>query len=112
MNNNLLELFSMLSSGFGQNKNDAMANAPMTQNVQKQGFNPYGQSFPDEAYQNGQNNMEANNFSMNPNMLSMLLSMLNKNVDLSALSSVLSNKTASSDDGQKKSPPQDDDIII
>ena len=39
MNNNLLELFSMLSSGFGQNKNDAMANAPMTQNVQKQGFN-------------------------------------------------------------------------
>lgn len=109
MNNNLLELFSMLSSGFGQNKND---NAPIRQNTQTQNYNVYGQSFPDEAYQNGQNNMEANNFSMNPNMLSMLLSMLNKNADLSSLSSVLTNKASSSEDGQKKSPPQDDDIII
>lgn len=109
MNNNLLELFSMLSSGFGQNKND---NAPIRQNTQTQNYNVYGQSFPDEAYQNGQNNMEANNFSMNSNMLSMLLSMLNKNADLSSLSSVLTNKASSSEDGQKKSPPQDDDIII
>ena len=112
MNNNLLELFSMLSSGFGQNKNDSTTNAPIRQNTQAQNYNVYGQSFPDEAYQNGQNNMEANNFSMNPNMRSMLLSMKNKNADLSSLSSVLTNKASSSDDGQKKSPPQDDDIII
>lgn len=101
--NNLLELFSVLSSGFGQNKNDTPLSP--TNNV-------YGQSYPDEAYQNQQNNMATNNFSMDTNMLPMLLSMLNKNLDLSALSSVLSNKASSSEDGQKKSPPQDDDIII
>lgn len=99
--NNLLELFSVLSSGFGQNKNDTPLSP--TNNV-------YGQSYPDEAYQNQQNNMATNNFSMDTNMLPMLLSMLNKNLDLTSLSAALANK--SSADEQKKSPPQDDDIII
>ena len=99
--NNLLELFSVLSSGFGQNKNDTPLSP--TNNV-------YGQSYPDEAYQNQQNNMATNNFSMDSNMLPMLLSMLNKNLDLTSLSAALANK--SSADEQKKSPPQDDDIII
>ena len=99
--NNLLELFSVLSSGFGQNKNDT----PLTPTN-----NVYGQSYPDEAYQNQQNNMATNNFSMDTNMLPMLLSMLNKNLDLTSLSAALANK--SSADEQKKSPPQDDDIII
>ena len=99
--NNLLELFSVLSSGFGQNKNGTPLSP--TNNV-------YGQSYPDEAYQNQQNNMATNNFSMDTNMLPMLLSMLNKNLDLTSLSAALANK--SSADEQKKSPPQDDDIII
>lgn len=99
--NNLLELFSVLSSGFGQNKNDTPLSP--TNNV-------YGQSYPDEAYQNQQNNMATNNFSMDTNMLPMLLSMLNKNLDLTSLSAALANK--SSADEQKKSPPEDDDIII
>ena len=99
--NNLLELFSVLSSGFGQNKNDTPLSP--TNNV-------YGQSYPDEAYQNQQNNMATNNFSMDTNMLPMLLSMLNKNLDLTSLSAALASK--SSADEQKKSPPQDDDIII
>ena len=99
--NNLLELFSVLSSGFGQNRNDTPLSP--TNNV-------YGQSYPDEAYQNQQNNMATNNFSMDTNILPMLLSMLNKNLDLTSLSAALANK--SSADEQKKSPPQDDDIII
>lgn len=99
--NNLLELFSVLSSGFGQNKNDTPLSP--TNNV-------YGQSYPDEAYQNQQNNMATNNFSTDTNLLPMLLSMLNKNFDLTSLSAALANK--SSADEQKKSPPQDDDIII
>lgn len=99
--NNLLELFSVLSSGFGQNKNDTPLSP--TNNV-------YGQSYPDEAYQNQQNNMATNNFSMDTNMLPMLLSMFNKNLDLTSLSAALANK--SSADEQKKSPPEDDDIII
>lgn len=110
MNNNLFDLFSMLNSGFNTNKN--MTNDQyVEQNGQNRHHNFYGQSFPEEAYQNGQN-VEQNSFSMNPNIFSMLLSMLNKNTDLSSLSSILSNKSSFTENSQKKSPPQDDDIII
>lgn len=120
MNNNLFGLLSTLfGSNFAQNgQNFSEANGQNgfgqnvfgQNNVGQNGSNVYAQSFPDEAYQNAQNNTQ-NEQPFNPNMLSALLSMMGKNGDLSSIFSA--NKQEQNEkSGQKKSPPEDDDIII
>lgn len=127
MNNNLLQMLSSLfSSGanpnlgnffgqnlgqnqtFSQNQNFMQNNERLNQNNQSSSV--YGQSFPDEAYQNqSYQNQPAQDNMVSPNMLSMILSMLGKNPDLSSLVSAFSTPKT---EEQKKSSPTDDEIII
>ena len=118
MNNNLFDMFSSFLGG----NNFANSNSNFQQS---QNQNPSIQNYPQEAFQNmnnnEQNNPMQNNF-MQGNFLSVLLSMMGKNgFDISQLSNIFSNKTISKKDDnsveertetKKSSPPIDDDIII